>query len=245
MSLGPDALPVGSRYRQRVLVAPPLHRLRAVTPAVFSLAVALAAPTSAHAQLREAEPSGSYGRLSHDLAMSITALGGVAGPDVFDSHASLSLAGELRARILDSGGLVAAIDARPDTHVRAFFGVDLRPLFLARFFTVSMSDDRFVDLLIDSIGLDVGVTLLPLGDALGAAFSIGGGLDVPLAFFDSESNGLFLRLGARGTFANAGSIGGPNVTGSVADIVVHAGLGIRFLGATGLSNWEPTRYRVP
>ncbi len=197
--------------------------------------VVLAAP--ARAQYGD----GAYGRLDGDLALSVGVNGGVVLDDRVHPAATGSASLELRARILDSGGLFAIGEWRPEGDSRVIVGADLRPLFLARFLLGLESGYQWFDVLLDSIGIDVGAAIGPFDHDAGVGLAIGFGLDVPLYLPARTSGGVFLRLGARYVTASALDQAAPR--GGTTDWVFLAGLDVRAFVATGLANWEPTRYR--
>jgi hypothetical protein len=207
--------------------------------AILHALVSIACPARARAD----EGDTVYGRLAADVTLSAGLGGGLAlgdrgGPDVTGTTTL-----ELRARIVDSGGLVLAPEWRPEGDSRVFVGIDLRPLFLMRFLTNSESGDRYVDLLVDSIGIDLGAALGPFDDELGVALGVGLGIDVPLFLPDATSGGLFLRLSTRWTHAEPTGQHAP--PGGVNDLVVLGVLTVRGIVDAGIARWEPSRYRMP
>jgi hypothetical protein len=202
------------------------------------LLVAAVSPSSARAD----EGDTVYGRLEGDLVLSAGIGGGVAfldrvGPDVTGTTTI-----ELRARLLDTGGLVIAPEWRLEGDSRVVVGVDLRPLFLIRFLLNLQSGDRWVDLFVDSIGIDLGVAIGPLSSEVGLATAVGLGVDVPLHVPDGVRGGIFLRVAARWVGANATDQLAP--PGGTQDVVIVALLTMRGLADLGIARWEPARYRV-
>jgi hypothetical protein len=206
---------------------------------LLTLALSLAAPTLCFAQ----DGDGVYGRLDADLALSAGVTGGAVSNDRVHPAWTGSVSLELRARILDSGGLFAIGEWRPEGDSRAIVGVDLRPLFLPRFLLGAMTGSQWVDLLIDSIGLDLGAAIGPFDRDVGVGLAIGVGLDVPLFLPERTSGGVFLRLGARYVTASALDQAAPR--GGTTDWVLLAGLDFRALVATDLPRWSGPRYRPP
>jgi hypothetical protein len=211
--------------------------VRALAITASGLALSLALSTQARAQ----DGDGAYGRLDGDLALSAGVNGGVVLDDRVHPAVTGSASLELRARILDSGGLFAAGEWRPEGDSRVIVGVDLRPLFLARFLLGLETGMQWFDLLLDSIGVEVGAAVGPFDHDLGVSLAIGFGLDVPLYLPPRTSGGVFLRLGARYVTASALDQAAPG--GGTTDWVLLAGLNVRAFVATGLPNWEPQRYR--
>jgi hypothetical protein len=207
-------------------------------PAVTILLVALSLSASAaHAQ----QGDGAYGRLDGDLTLSAGVNGGVVIDDRVHPAVTGSASLELRARILDSGGLFAAGEWRPEGDSRVIVGVDLRPLFLTRFLIGLESGYQWFDLLLDSIGIDIGAAFGPFDHDAGVGLAIGFGLDVPLFVPERTSGGVFLRLGARYVTASAFDQVAPR--GGTTDWVLLAGLDVRAFVNAGMATWEPPRYR--
>lgn len=207
----------------------------------FALALALLAlvPASAAAQ----DGDGVYGRLDGDLTLSAGLMGGAVTNDRVHPAWTGSVSLELRARILDSGGIFAIGEWRPEGDSRVIVGVDVRPLFLPRFLLGWETGSQWADLLIDSIGLDLGAAIGPFDHAAGVGLAIGFGIDVPLFLPERTSGGVFLRLGARYVTASALDQAAPY--GGTSDWVLLAGLDFRALVATGLPGWSAPRYRPP
>lgn len=203
------------------------------------LALVLLAPVLARAQAGD----GVYGRLDGDLALSAGINGGAVTNDRVHHEWTGSVSLELRARILDSGGLFAIGEWRPEGDSRAIVGVDIRPLFLPRFLLGLETGSQWVDLLIDSIGLDLGAAMGPFDRDAGVGLAIGFGLDVPLYLPERTSGGVFLRLGARYVTASALDQAAPRF--GTTDWVLLAGLDFRALVATDLPRWQGPRYRPP
>ena len=186
---------------------------------------------------------GVYGRLSGDLALSAGIGGGVVYADrqrVAEWTGEATV--ELRARILDMAGLLLAGEWRPEGDDRVIVAADIRPLFFARWLLGASLHQSWGDLLVDSIGLDLGAAIGPFETGAGAALAIGFGLDVPIYFPPNLDPGIFLHLGARHAVASATDQLAP--TGGTADWTILAVLDVRAFVMTGLAGWEPTRYRV-
>ncbi len=206
----------------------------------LALALALlviAAPASAQ------NGDGVYGRLDGDLTLSAGVMGGAVSNDRVHPTWTGSVSLELRARILDSGGLFAIGEWRPEGDSRAIVGVDLRPFFLPRFLLGLETGSQWFDLLFDSIGLDLGAAIGPFDHDAGVALAIGFGVDVPLFLPERTSGGVFLRLGGRYVTASALDQAAPR--NGTSDWVLLAGLDFRALVGTGLPGWSGPRYRPP
>ncbi|MCB9595688.1 MAG: hypothetical protein H6719_23400 [Sandaracinaceae bacterium] len=188
----------------------------------------------------EAQGDGVYGRLEGDVVLEAGLGGGVAfeGPSVLGAGVL-----DLRARYLDMAGVLVGAELRPDGSTRVVVGVDVRPLWLARFVLGGSVHDRYWDLLIDSIGVDLGVAITPLDETVGAALMVGFGLDVPLVFFGDGVPGLALRLFGRHVAALATDRYGPD--NGANDWIAGATLVLRGNASTGLPGWEPRRYQLP
>lgn len=166
-----------------------------------------AAPREAAAQ---APPDGIWGRLRADAVFSLEAGGGVA---VVADAARPVVSGVFRVRALDTAGLFAAyqyafVGPRYDALA---LGVELRPLMLARIFSDAEHGPRWVNLMLDSIGIELGGAWIrpgdPWGAGSGAGFHLGGGVELPFAW--NEGNGLAVRLGVRWTHATGFDAQGP------------------------------------
>lgn len=117
--------------------------------AFASALTVLAATSAAHA----APNDGVYGRLDGDLGLSLG-----AGVGVAKGGALAALLG--RAIFLDSVGMYAsyvdALDAERSLSRSFSVGVELRPLFLARWANGLETGPATLDLAIDSLALDIG-----------------------------------------------------------------------------------------
>jgi hypothetical protein len=142
-----------------------------------ALVVLLAAP-AVHAD----DTDTSYGRIDGDLSASI-GLGATFGPR------SPRAAADLRLRYLWTAGLFATYEDGPllgssSEPRRAFAtGVELRPLFLVRWLQGLETGNGYVDLTIDSLGLELGAVFAqPVGHSFGSrpGLQAGVGLQVPV-----------------------------------------------------------------
>ncbi len=228
---GPSS-PKRSRKRLASLRSRPPSRCRALLPLLLCL-LQSAAPCRA----QQADGDGLYGRFDSDAVLSLGAGAGV----------SLGLepvyAAELRARYLDSAGLVLAPEWNPAGDAAMALLAEIRPLFLARFATNRFTGMRWLDLTIDSVGFELGTWLGPLKSGLGAALALGGGIEFPLGLANSSARGLWLRLGARYVHASHTWIDSPD--GGRHQAVFYALLLYRLGLDTGLAGWEPKRYVIP
>ncbi len=204
----------------------------------FTIVLAvLAGATSARAE----RPEPSHGRLRDDLTLS-AGLGGAAAFEGGLVEATANV--ELRARLVDTAGLLLGAAVRPEGSAQLVVAVDLRPLFLARFLSNLEGDDRVIDLLVDSIGLDIGFAAGPLGqDGAGLALALGLGFDVPLVFTDDGATGLYLHLGGRWLHAGTTDWLGP--AGGIDEVSVLGVLTFRGGVHTGIAAWEGSRAPRP
>jgi hypothetical protein len=179
----------------------------------------------------------THGRLAGDLTLEAGLGGGLAfeGLNVLGAGTL-----ELRTRYLDMAGVVLGGELRPEGASRVWLGVDVRPLFLGRFLLGATTGDRWLDVLLDSIGLDLGVALVPLDARIGAALAVGFGFDVPIVFFGAGYEGIGVRLAGRHVAALATDLAGPE--NGVNDWLAMASLVIRGSVSTGLPALEPRRY---
>jgi hypothetical protein len=127
-----------------------------------------------------AGPDTSYGRIDGDLSAS-AGLGAAFGPR------GPRAAADLRLRYLWTAGVFATYEDGPlfgsgAEPRRAFAtGVELRPLFVARWLQGLESGIAYLDLTIDSLALEVGAVFLePQGAAFGSRTALQAGLGLQL-----------------------------------------------------------------
>lgn len=186
------------------------------------------------AEVGVAHADGVYGRLDRDFVLSAGAGGG------YDTSAQAVWLGELRLRYLDTAGVLAGIEGHGSA-LRVVVAGDFRPLFLVRFLLDEWSGRAWLDLLIDSIGLELGAAFDRLTeDERGVALAIGFGIDVPLVLPGALLDGLVLRLGARHARASPHDVRGP---GQLADWTFYGALVIRGTVDLGVAEREPPRFR--
>jgi hypothetical protein len=188
----------------------------------------------------KARGDGDYGRFRGDMALSAALGGGI----VTHAPAGGLFLSEFRARYLDMAGLLIAPEYRTQnssfnepSHFRLSIAVDVRPLFLARFLRGDETGNAFADLLIDSIGVDVGTTIrfYDSGAINGpdAGFLFGTGFDIPLVIEQAHGTFGFLRFEARYTqFFSAQRLDPQS------DWTLVISLGAKHMIRTGLSSWE-------
>ncbi len=156
-------------------------------PSVFErsalVAGALAAACVSAAEARaEGIVEPSYGRIEGDVTLAVGA-GAVVAPGGPRAEA------ELRARYLETAGIFAAyedgaiVDSASEPRRVLAGGLELRPLFLYRWLKGLETHRARWDLLIDSFGLELGLSWLqPRGESFAShpGFQAGLGLEVPL-----------------------------------------------------------------
>lgn len=167
--------------------------------AYLLLSALLVVPAFARA---DANDDGLYGRFDGDLWLG-AALGGGAAFVVSEGSRDAAVL-ELRARYLDSVGPVLYAQGSGLFGGAGAWqlggGVEIRPLFLARFLTARSLGKAWLDVLIDSLGLEVGITADGIDARPRAALFVGGGLEIPL-FLGAPR--VSLRLGARWVHADS------------------------------------------
>jgi len=154
----------------------------------------------------QARPEPTYGRLEGDVTL-------VAGLGAVVAARGGRAEGELRLRYLETVGAFASYEdgalvgsaAEPTRVLTA--GLELRPLFLGRWLTGRELQRARVDLVLDSLGLELGATFAqPAGTsfASSAGLQAGLGLEVPIL---ARATGPWLGLhaGVRWSEAALGS----------------------------------------
>lgn len=182
---------------------------------------------------------GLYHRFDGDLTLAAVVSGGVHWEETQSKAAALTT-GELHARYLDSAGALLAVEHVDGRRVGVLTGVDVRPVFLARFFTNAFTGHRWLDLAVDSFTLEMGTWLGPLdGGKAGAALLLGVSVELPVWVEDAHRVGV--ALGWRYVHANPDEqLGAPPGVGGTR---LFAALVFTTSASTGLSGWEPPRYR--
>jgi hypothetical protein len=172
--------------------------VRAVAAAGMAvITVASAAPAYAQKRIDDsaarANTDTSYGRIEGDLALVLGAGATVAprGP-----RATL----DFRARYLDTAGLFFSYEDAPLVSSGAeprrimATGLELRPLFIARWATGRHSAQGRLDLLIDSFGLELGLLFAqPSGSAFASRPGLQAGLGVELPVF-ARATGIWIGI---------------------------------------------------
>ncbi len=175
-----------------------------------SVALLVASVTSSGVAFGAA-PDTSYGRIDGDLAVA-GGLGTTFGPR--GSRASA----EMRGRYMQTVGVFATYEDGPLLGSKAepvrvlATGLELRPLFLARWLRGWELGSPVLDLAIDSLGLELGASFAePEGRAFGSRAGLQAGLGIEVPLF-GRATGLYLGVhgGARWSdTALAGSVAGP------------------------------------
>ena len=159
-----------------------------------------AVPVSAQAT------DGAYKRWQHDFVLTMAAGGGVSKFD--DGVFKGSVTADLRLRIIDAAGPFVAMQWAPQGQTLLMGGVELRPLWPALFLLDLSFGNEFFDLLVQSLGLDLGVAAI-FSDATQSAqlgFVIGLSLEVPIVLPSMWNKGVFIRLAMHRTLAPAETI---------------------------------------
>lgn len=167
-----------------------------MTPCLLVLALALQPELTAPyghrttAPVRSVNPDadhhrgdGAYGRFDGDLDLSLG-----AGTTLALSHGDVGLGLRGLGRWYSTLGLYATyaetLTPEPELERRLGFGLELTPLFLVRWSQALEKGPAVLDLALDSLALDAGVSLLTPPDrgfASRAAFELAAGFGVPLA----------------------------------------------------------------
>ena len=122
----------------------------------------------------------SYGRVQGDLPL-------VAGLGATVAEGGSRAEGELRLRYLESVGLFGVYEDGPlvgsSSQPRRLLvgGLEVRPLFLYRWLRGHETQRAWLDLAIDSLGLELGVVAMqPAGTSLGSQLGVQAGLGIEL-----------------------------------------------------------------
>jgi hypothetical protein len=167
---------------------------RVATVAALAAALALSAE-EVRAQVR-LEPT--YGRMEGDVTL-------VAGAGAVVAARGPRAEGELRLRYLESAGVFASYEDGPLLGSPAVpervlaVGLEVRPLFLARWLTGREIQRARVDLLLDSVGLELGAAMAqPAGASFASRPGVQAGLGVEIPFLrDATGPWIGLHGGVR------------------------------------------------
>lgn len=154
------------------------------------------------------EPDSLHGRFDGDVAI-VGAVGATFGPR------SPRVTADVRFRYLSTAGLFVSYEQGPpftdaaEPQRALALGLELRPLFLARWGTGTEFARPRLDLLVDSIGLELGAVFMqPEGARFGARPGLQVGLGLELPIFEQASGPLVgLHGGVR--LSDAALSGGP------------------------------------
>lgn len=178
-------------------------------PLAAALSGVLAASAVASAEERPGRGrDASHGRFDGDLGVA-GAVGMTVGPR------GPRAGGDLRFRYLSTAGLFATYEDGPVVGSKAeprralALGVELRPLFLARWATGRHLGAPRLDLFVDSLALELGAVFVePAGARFGARPGLQAGLGLELPFFASAS-GPFAALHGGVRWSDVALSGGP------------------------------------
>jgi len=193
--------------------------------------VAVVAPSSGSAQTGD----GIYGRFD-----SSTAIVFGAGATVATSSGDVAALLDARIRIFDAAGLATSFTIAPDTRTTMFAGIELRPLFPGLFLKSMDTRRRFLDLFVQSIGVELGAEMA-LASSAPIGFVWGLSLEVPIVSPDRFAHGVGLRLGMRHTAYFGDSRPNPATDESIYRL--YALLAVGFDAGSAVADWEPIRHR--
>lgn len=205
------------------------------TTLLLTALLALPAPASADRPPND----GLYGRWDEDLVLSLGAGGALTlGPGSEPPRGAL--VGSAGLRFYNAAGPLVAGAWAPSAPAHVFVGAELRPLFPGLFLLDMSTNVAFVDLLVQSLALELGAVFLADGEG-SAGLGVGLSFEVPLVRPDIFAQGLWLRLGARrivapSTFQTVEGAGASHFAFSAALVLA---LGIE----SGMESSEPPRYR--
>lgn len=200
---------------------------------VVFLIAALVLSCASRVSADDGAGDGLYGRFDGDVWLS-AAIGG--GGAIGDGASRAAGTLELRARFLDSVGPFAFVQGdgpfAAGTTWRIGGGLELRPLFLARFLTANTFGYEWLDVFLDSFGLELGVVVLSPDQRARGGLVLGTGLDVPILLGGLR---IALRVGVRWTHVDHLSSGVQN------DVTVLGALVVSAPVRTGLAPREGPR----
>ncbi|MAQ19826.1 MAG: hypothetical protein CMN30_34115 [Sandaracinus sp.] len=212
-----------------------------MTRSLLALALVALAATTAAAD----DGDGLYDRFDRDLTLAMNVGGGVvlAGGD-----ARPTLAADLRLRVIDTAGPVVAMRYGSDGrtgHGHVLVGVELRPFFPALFLLDLSTGNEWVDLFVQSFGIELGAALFPFDDDFGVGLGVGLSIELPL-LMPSRTSGTFqsiaLRLAARRIDGTPSFRATPDQDRS--EWTLMATLSFALSARAGIADWEPVRYRL-
>jgi hypothetical protein len=137
----------------------------------------------------------TYGRMEGDVTL-------VVGAGAVVAARGPRAEGEVRLRYLESAGVFASYEDGPLLGSAAVpervlaFGLEVRPLFLARWLTGREIQRARVDLVLDSVGLELGAALAqPAGASFASRPGVQAGLGLEIPFLH-EATGPWIGLHA-------------------------------------------------
>lgn len=191
------------------------------------LGVSMALPATAGAEVRDV----FYGRMRGDMVLSIDANASVLARSNRGVEAGFSVVG--RARFMDMMGIALGYDRSlsADRWDALWLSTDLRPTYASRVNFDQQHGPRWLDLMVDSIGLEFGVGWIRPGASVerGAGFGyvLGTGIEFPLYW--EHGTALMLRLAGRFTTSSPWDAQG---AGTEDEHVWQGSLGLVFRGIT-------------
>jgi hypothetical protein len=176
-------------------------------------AVAAAALAVTPRAARAADTDTSYGRVQGDLGIVVG-----AGATVADGGPRAE--GEMRLRYLETAGVFATYEDGPalrsGAEPRRVFatGLEVRPLFLFRWLKGHETSREFFDLLVDSMGIELGAAFVqPSGTSFQSRPALQAGLMVEVPLFGAAS-GPWLGIHGGGRWSDGalqdGTTAGPD-----------------------------------
>ncbi len=176
-------------------------------------------PSTAPAQ------DGAYGRFDGSFHADLAVGAGLS------EHEQASLVWHGRLRYVDAAGLVVRGDhalAESAVPLRLFAGLELRPLFPARFLMNSEFYVEWLDLLVDSVGVELGASFIGPVD-VPPRLTMALGFDLPIVTPSMWNHGVYIHLSAEHVF------------GQGAYWVFSAALDLRLVFATMVGLQDPSR----
>lgn len=218
---------MGTMRRDAIRRTPTLPRWFAL------LAVASMASIVSRASAQSGD--GVYGRFDSSTTV---VLGAGVSTTTRDPEPRLLL--DARLRVIDCVGIATTASIAPGSRTRLFAGVELRPFFPGLFLQSMSTGRRFVDLFVQSFGVELGADVA-LASRASPGFVWGLSIELPILAPDVFAHGLGLRLGMRHTayFGDAR----PNPTADASVYEVYALLALGLDAGRSIANWEPVRHR--
>jgi len=182
---------------------------------------------------------GLYGRWDRGLTLALGA--GPGATWIASRNAEVSLVGEARLLVADVAGLALAGRWGPSAEQHLFVGVDLRPLFPALFFLYKQTWNEIVDLMLQSVFLELGGAFLLDGNQ-SAGLGVGFGFGVPIYRPLTTLRGLWLRIGARYVNAKPSNRNTPPEVDR-SEWTLYLTFVVRLGFKANIAGWEPSRVR--